>query len=139
MFSIIIPTFNNLELLKLCLKSIKKNSSYNHEIIIHVNEGIDGTFEYVKNNNYTFSYSKKNEGVCVAFNQAVKKSTKKYILLGHDDMYFCPSWDNVFYDEIKKHPFPRSIESVKSLAILRGAQINVKYAEAFKLLKKIEE
>lgn len=101
MFSIIIPTFNNLELLKLCLKSIKKNSSYNHEIIIHVNEGIDGTFEYVKNNNYTFSYSKKNEGVCVAFNQAVKKSTKKYILLGHDDMYFCPSWDNVFYDEIK--------------------------------------
>ena len=42
MFSIIIPTFNNIEYLKLCLESIK-NSRYNHEIIIHVNEGNDGT------------------------------------------------------------------------------------------------
>ena len=49
MFSIIIPTFNNLEYLKLCLRSIKKNSIYEHELIIHINEGIDGTLDYVKN------------------------------------------------------------------------------------------
>ena len=48
MFSIIIPTFNNLEYLKLCLKSIEKNSLYKHEIIIHINEGKDGTFDYLK-------------------------------------------------------------------------------------------
>ena len=33
MFSIIIPTFNNLEYLKLCIQSIKKNSKFNHEIM----------------------------------------------------------------------------------------------------------
>ena len=60
MFSIIIPTFNNLNYLKLCINSIKKNSKYNHEIIIHVNEGVDGTLEHVKNNNLKFSYSKKS-------------------------------------------------------------------------------
>ena len=38
MFSIIIPTFNNLDYLKQCIKSIKKNSAYNHEIIPHVND-----------------------------------------------------------------------------------------------------
>ena len=43
MFSIIIPTFNNLEYLKLCLKSIQKNSKFDHEIIVHINEGNDGT------------------------------------------------------------------------------------------------
>ena len=43
MFSIIIPTFNNLDYLRLCLRMIRKNSKYNHEIIIHINEGIDGT------------------------------------------------------------------------------------------------
>ena len=102
MFSIIIPTFNNFNYLKICLNSIEKNSSFDHEIIIHINEGIDGTFEFVKNNNYIFTYSKKNEGVCVAFNKAVKKSTKKHIVLGHDDMYFCPNWDTVFFEEIKK-------------------------------------
>ena len=48
MFSIIIPTFNNLDYLKLCLDSINKNSKYNHEIIIHINEGIDGTIEFFK-------------------------------------------------------------------------------------------
>ena len=51
MFSIIIPTFNNLDYLKQCIKSIKKNSSYNHEIIPHVNEGVDGTIEYLKSIN----------------------------------------------------------------------------------------
>ena len=43
MFSILIPSYNNIKYLELCLKSIKKNSTINHEIIIHVNEGSDGT------------------------------------------------------------------------------------------------
>ena len=55
MFSIIIPTFNNLKYLKLCIKSIKKNSQFNHEIIIHINEGIDGTLEYLKDKEFITS------------------------------------------------------------------------------------
>ncbi len=102
MFSIIIPTFNNIEYLKLCLESIKKNSRYNHEIIIHVNEGNDGTLDFLRNKNFKFSYSQKNEGVCIAFNEAAKKSTKNYLVLAHDDMYFCPSWDIVFQKELEK-------------------------------------
>ena len=39
MFSILIPTYNNLNYLKICLNSIKKNSKFDHQIIIHVNEG----------------------------------------------------------------------------------------------------
>ena len=48
MFSIIIPTLNNLNYLKLCIKSIKNNSSFNHQIIHHVNLGEDGTKEFLK-------------------------------------------------------------------------------------------
>ena len=48
MFSIIIPTLNNLEYLRFCIYSIKKNSKFNHEIIPHVNIGNDGTIEYLK-------------------------------------------------------------------------------------------
>ena len=104
MFSIIIPTYNNLEYLKLCLKSIKKNSKFDHEIIIHINEGTDGTKEYIDNTDLNFSYSQINAGVCVAFNEAVKKASKKYIVLAHDDMYFCPNWDKVFLSELKRLP-----------------------------------
>ena len=104
MFSIIVPTYNNLEYLKLCLKSIEKNSSLNHEIIIFVNDGSDGTLDYLKTQNYKFKQSKINAGVCIAFNEAVKQATAKYIVLAHDDMYFCPGWDNVFLKEIGKIP-----------------------------------
>ena len=104
MFSIIIPTFNNLEYLKLCLQSLKKNSTYDHEIIIHINEGKDGTLSYLKSSNYKTTFSEKNSGVCVAFNEAAKKATKNFIVLAHDDMYFCPNWDEVFYNELKNLP-----------------------------------
>ena len=102
MFSVIIPTFNNLEYLKLCLNSLKKNSKLNHEVIMHINEGTDGTLKFVKDNGYLFSYSKENSGVCTGFNEAVRLAKTKYIVLAHDDMYFCPDWDSVFYDELMK-------------------------------------
>jgi len=102
MFSIIIPTYNNINYLKLCIESIKKNSNFNHEIIIHVNEGTDGTLSFVKDRKYKYTYSKRNEGVCVAFNKASSIATNKYIVLAHDDMYFCPQWDTVFNDELTK-------------------------------------
>ena len=78
MFSIIIPTYNNLDYLKLCLRSIEKNSKYDHEIIIHINEGKDGTKEYLDNKKYFTTYSEINAGVCVAFNQAVKKHQENF-------------------------------------------------------------
>ena len=104
MFSIIIPTYNNLEYLKLCIASIKKNSTFDHEIIVHINEGNDGTLEYLKDQKYKMSFSKENAGVCVGFNKAAALADCKYIVLAHDDMYFCPNWDVVFAEEIKKYP-----------------------------------
>ena len=50
MISIIIPTFNNFDYLKLCIKSLNKNSRHKHEIIFHINDGSDGTTEFIKNN-----------------------------------------------------------------------------------------
>ena len=102
MFSVIIPTFNNLNYLKLCIESLNNNSKFNHELIFHINEGTDGSYDFLKKNNYKFSYSKVNKGVCVAFNEAVKLATNKHIVLGHDDMYFCPNWDTVFANELNK-------------------------------------
>jgi len=37
--------------------------------------------------------------------------------------------------EMGKHPFPRSTDSVRALATLRGAQAGVRYAEAFSVLR----
>ena len=43
----------------------------------------------------------------------------------------------LFNNEIKKPPFPRSTENIKSLATLRGSMAGCKYAESFMILKEI--
>ncbi len=100
MFTIVIPTLNNIKYLKLCIESIKKNSKYNHEIIPHVNIGEDGTINYLKNNSIKYTYSKNNLGICEGMNLAANKSTYDYILYAHDDFYFCPNWDEILKNEI---------------------------------------
>ena len=103
MFSIIIPTFNNMKYLKLCIESIKKNSKYkDHEIIPHVNDGTDGTLEFLKQNNIKFTHTQKNTGICEGMNIAAKEAIYDYILYAHDDFYFCPNWDEILKNEIKK-------------------------------------
>lgn len=44
---------------------------------------------------------------------------------------------NIFANEMGEHPFPRSDESIRALAIYRGAAANCRYAESFMLLKEI--
>ena len=100
MFSILIPTYNNLNYLKLCIESIKKNSSYDHQIIVHVNEGTDGTLEYLKNLNYEYSFSKENIGMPRALNESSKLAKFDYIIISHDDFYYCPNWDTEFKKEL---------------------------------------
>ena len=100
MFSIIIPTLNNIEYLKLCIKSIKKNSTFNHEIIPHVNIGDDGTIDFLKKENLEFSFTNYNSGICKGMNMAAKKANTNYILYAHDDFYFCPEWDLVLKNEL---------------------------------------
>ena len=101
MFSIVIPTLNNFEYLKICLDSLKKNSSLDNEIIVHVNEGLDGSLDYIRNNNFLYTYSEQKLGLCSSTNQAAKLSTRNYILYSHDDMYFLPDWDKILKKELE--------------------------------------
>ena len=102
MFSILIPTFNNLEYLKLCIKSLKKNSYFKNQIICHVNIGEDGTIDYLKKNNIEYSYTSYNSGICKGINMASKLSKFDYYLYAHDDFYFCPKWDYILFNEVRK-------------------------------------
>ena len=102
MFSILIPTFNNLNYLKFCIRSLKKNSFYQNQIICHVNIGDDGTLDYLKNNNIEFTHTLYNSGICEGINNAAKLSKFDYLLYAHDDFYFCPNWDEIIKDEIDK-------------------------------------
>ncbi|MDP2805266.1 MAG: glycosyltransferase [Gallionellaceae bacterium] len=100
MFSIIIPSWNNLPFLKICVASISKYSMCNHEIIIHVNDGADGTLDWVKSEGLKYSHSQKNIGVCMSVNHLVSLASHDWVLYLNDDMVACPGWDTAFAQAI---------------------------------------
>ena len=124
MFSIIIPTFNNLNYLRLCLDSIKKNSKFNHEILVHVNDGSDGTIEHLKSNKISYTHSYKNIGLCSSLNLVAKQSSKKYLLYSHDDMYFCPGWDICLSEELNNTKHDLFYFSGTMIEPFRGAHLS---------------
>ena len=83
------------------MASIRKNSTYAHEILIHVNDGSDGTLEWVKDEGLKYTHSAENIGVCYALNGLRPLVTTDYVLFMNDDMYVLPDWDAALYDEIQ--------------------------------------
>lgn len=101
-FSVLIPSWNNLDYLKCCVDSIRKNSRYQHQIIVHVNEGKDGTLEWVRSQSIGYTHSYENVGVCYGFNAPASLAVSDHIVLSDDDYYFAPDWDYYLLEEIKK-------------------------------------
>ena len=92
-FSVVIPTWNNLAYLKLCLQSVRKNSAVPHEVVLHVNEGSDGTREWVRQQGLAHTWSERNAGVCWGINAAASLARTPFVVYLNDDMYVCPGWD----------------------------------------------
>ena len=101
-FSIILPSWNNKSYLKLLIESIQKNSNYKHDINVHLNEGTDGSIDYLKSVNVKFNHSEKNLGLCKGTNSAATLAETDYFLYSHDDMYFLPDWDIFLEKEVNK-------------------------------------
>ncbi len=98
--SILIPSWNNLPFLQLCLASIERHSDARHQVIVHVNEGSDGTLGWVRDHGYDHTSSVRNVGVCYAVNAMRSMATTDLIAYANDDMYLCPGWDRALLDAI---------------------------------------
>lgn len=92
-FSILIPTWNNLPYLKLCIGSIKRHSKFDHQIIVIVNEGKDGTIQWLEEQEIQYIHHLENVGICVALNSATDLISEKHLVYLNDDMYVLPKWD----------------------------------------------
>jgi len=101
MISIVIPSWNNLSYLKLCVESLKKHSQCEHEILVHLNDGSDGSLEWVKSQGIKYTQSDKNVGVCLSVNLLVSQASCDWVLYMNDDMVAAPGWDTGFIEAIK--------------------------------------
>lgn len=87
----------------MCVNSIRKNSHAKHQLIVHVNEGTDGTLDWVESQpDIDYTFSENNIGVCYALNFAGSLVDTDYVMFMNDDMYACPGWDKELIHEIKQ-------------------------------------
>lgn len=93
MLSILIPTWNNLPYLRLCIDSLRRHSVASHEILVHVNDGSDGTLQWVREQGLAHTHSRGNVGICLALNQLAAVARGEWLLYLNDDMFCTPGWD----------------------------------------------
>ncbi len=104
-FSILIPTWNNLAFLQQCIQSIRKHSTTSYQLVVHLNEGSDGSLEWIREQgDIAYSHSEENVGVCYAMNAMRTLARADYFLYLNDDMYVLPNWDGILKEEVLACP-----------------------------------
>ena len=93
-----ISSNNNLEYLKLAVKSVRQNAYYNDmPIIIYAENCTDGTDEWLANNEYDLEYYiEKNDvekGIGGGMDFCVEKSKTEFVNIIHSDMWIAPNQD----------------------------------------------
>lgn len=85
--SVIIPNYNGINFLEVCLRSLTSQKN-DLDVIIVDNGSKDGSLEYIKKNysKFTLIENEKNLGFAAAINQGIKASSGKYLLLLNNDV-----------------------------------------------------
>ena len=105
-----ISSNNNLDYLKLAVKSVRQNAHYNDmPIIVYAENCTDGTDEWLLNNPYNIEYYiEKNDiekGIGGGMDFCVNKSKTEFVNIIHSDMWIAPNQDLELlklYDNIDK-------------------------------------
>ena len=106
-----ISTYNNLDYLKLAIKSVRENSHYKDApFIVHAENCTDGTDEWLKKNANKYSleyYIDKNKiplGIGGGMNFCADKVKTEFINFLHSDFYVAKNWDIELLNVFKKYP-----------------------------------
>lgn len=97
--SIVVLTYNNLELNKFCIESILEKTAYpNYELIVLDNGSIDGTVEYLnevnerKDPRVKIIINPENSGFAGGNNIAIDQATGEFIMLLNNDTVITKGW-----------------------------------------------
>ena len=69
--------------------------------------------------------------------QEPRFSPNFYVQLDSDDIDMKYNAVDAYYGVTRKSPHPRNRKTIEALAVLRGAECGVEYAEAYELLYKV--
>lgn len=96
--SIIVLTYNNLKINKICIQSILQNTAYpNYELIIVDNLSTDGTREYLNEIEHSDEklkviFNDENKGFAGGNNMGIREAEGSYIVLLNNDTIVTRGW-----------------------------------------------
>ena len=101
-YSLLVPTWNNLPYLKLCVESLRRHSAREHQLLVHANEGSDGTRDWLRGEGIEHTASDTNVGICHAVNLLGARARGDYVVYLNDDMVLAPGWDTALDRAIER-------------------------------------
>lgn len=142
MLGIIIPTYDNLEMLKTLVGQIYSLTD-NFRLYIIEDGGKEDTISYlksIKEDNFTPIFHSKNEGVAKSWNDGLKSALNDgcdHLAVINDDIELCPGWweecKKLFYSNVhlvclpggeNKSPFRQSVPLTGWFFIIDRPAIN---------------
>lgn len=131
--SVIVLTYNNLDLTKACLHSIEKHSHYyNMELILVDNASSDDTPQYLTeyaklHNNVIVCLNQDNLGFSAGNNVGLKIATGDYIVILNNDTYVTDGWLHGLIRGLRRNPKLGLVGPVTN-NIGNEAKININYS-----------
>ncbi|GBC85876.1 Putative teichuronic acid biosynthesis glycosyltransferase TuaH [bacterium HR11] len=131
--SVIVLTYNNLHLTKLCIESLFRNTLWpNWELIVVDNASTDGTPEYLQalarqHENVRILLNDRNEGFARGNNRGIQAATGEYIVLLNNDTVVTRGWVGRLVRHLERDPRIGLIGPVTN-SIGNEAQIDVAYS-----------
>lgn len=132
--SVIVLTYNNLDLTKACLHSIEVNSDYpNLEVIAVDNASSDGTQTYLaewvkQGQGRRFIANETNLGFSAGNNVGLAAATGDYLVILNNDTYVTPGWVRGLINQLRRHPAAGLVGPVTN-NIGNEARIEISYSE----------
>ncbi|MBO2944000.1 glycosyltransferase family 2 protein [Paenibacillus sp. F411] len=102
--SIIIPTFNGLELLRSCVEHIRTYTDTAYEIIVVDNGSRDGTCEYCLQEGLFLISLPQNLGFPAACNYGLRAARGDSLLLLNNDVLVSPRWLSLLTQALYSRP-----------------------------------
>jgi GT2 family glycosyltransferase len=139
--SVVVVTYNNLDLTRACLASLDAQSQYeNMEIIVVDNASSDGSPAFLAEwvtarNNRKLILNDDNRGFAAANNQGLESATGDYLVLLNNDTYVTPGWIRTLLHHLERDKTIGLIGPVTN-NIGNEAKIDIAYKGMGEMLRK---
>mgnify|MGYP002401000057 CR=1 FL=1 len=139
--SVIVVTYNNIDLTRACLESIDEHSQYdNLEVIVIDNASCDGSREFLErwasvDGNRKLILNENNRGFAAANNQGLNIATGDFLVMLNNDTYVTPGWVRTLVNHLKRDKTIGLIGPVTN-NIGNEAKIDITYTDMNEMLVK---